>query len=249
MKIGLRAGHSPYCLGAMGIVNEHEQMKLYFTVIKGVLEKYGHVVVDCNSTGNNASAELSEGVKKANAAGVDLFVSLHMNASNGLGHGTEALVSSSNSGAYAYAQNLCTNFGALGFTNRGVKFKQFFEMTNIAAANIIFEVCFCDSAVDIAVYNKYSWLELAHRFCNAIDKNIPINPPIEKGYIVTNYLPKSSPDYDGVEIKNILKYFDGVNCYIRGNEKGIWLETEYLPLSKCEDIKKVIGPMFYEIKK
>lgn len=250
MKIGIRAGHSPNCLGAMGIVNEHEQMKLYYAAIKSILEKYGHTVVDCNSAGRNAGAELSEGAAKANAAGVDLFVSLHMNASNGQAHGTEALVSSPNSGALRYAQNLCTNFGALGFTNRGVKFQQFFEMRNIAAANIIFEVCFCDSAVDMGIYNKYSWLDLAHRFCNAIDKNIPIDPPAAaKGYVVTNYLPRSSADYAGVEIKSILKLFGDVTCFVRGNEKGIWIETQYLSLDKCEDLKKTIGSLFYEIKK
>lgn len=250
MRIGLRAGHSPNCLGAMGLVNEHEQMKKYYVAIKTVLEKYGHVVIDCNSYGGSAGAELSEGAAKANSTTLDLFVSLHMNASNGLGHGTEALVSSSNSGAFTYAQNLCTNFGALGFTNRGVKFKQLYEMNNIKAANIIFETCFCDNSQDIAIYSKYSWEELAYRFCNAIDKNIPLTPPVEKGFIVTNYLPKYSQDYSGVEIKSVLgTYFNGVTCYIRGNDKGVWIETQYMPLSKCEELKKTLGKLFYEIKK
>lgn len=249
MKIGLRAGHSPNCLGAMGLVNEHEQMKSYYTAIKTVLEKYGHVVVNCNSNGGSAGAELGEGAAKANANNIDLFVSLHMNASNSLGHGTEALVSSPNSGAYTYAQNLCTNFGAIGFTNRGVKFEQLYEMNNIKAANIIFEICFCDNKQDITIFNKYSWEELAYRFCNAIDKNTPLTPPVEKGYVVTNYLPQSSQDYDGVNIKSFLKYFDGIDCYMRGNNNGVWIETQYLPLSKCQELKSTLGKWFYEIKK
>lgn len=249
MKIGLRAGHSPNCLGAMGLVNEHEQMKSYYAAIKTVLEKYGHVVVDCNSNGGSAGTELGEGAAKANATNIDLFVSLHMNASNSLGHGTEALVSNPNSGAYTYAQNLCTNFGAIGFSNRGVKFEQLYEMRNIKAANIIFEICFCDNNQDITIFNKYSWEELAYRFCNAIDKNIPLTSTVEKGYVVTNYLPQSSPDYAGVNINRALEPFKEVTCYVRGNSKGIWIETQYLPLSKCQELKSTLGKWFYEIRK
>lgn len=249
MKIGLRAGHSPNCLGAIGIVNEHEQMSVFFKEIKTVLEKYGHTVIDCNSTGSTANIELSEGAAKANSNNVDLFVSLHMNASNGLGHGTEALVSSTSSGAIVYAQNLCTNFGDLGFTNRGVKFEEFFEMRNIKAANIIFEICFCDSQADMSIYNGYSWQQLAFRFCNALDKNIPLNPPVEKGYVVTNYLPQSSTDYSGVNIKNFLKYFDDITCYVRGNSKGVWIETQYLDMDRCNTLEKTLGNYFYSIKK
>ncbi len=173
MKIGLRAGHSDNCIGAVGIVDEHSQMKKYYLSIKEILENYGHTVIDCNSNGYSANAELSEGASKANSNRVDLFVSLHMNASNGAGHGTEALISSTSSGSYPYAKRLCNNFAELGFTNRGVKCERLFEMNHINAPNIIFEICFCDSEVDMDVYNKYSWNQLASYFCNALDANIP----------------------------------------------------------------------------
>jgi len=173
MKIGLRAGHSDNCIGAIGIIDEHEQMKLYYVEVKSVLEKYGHAVIDCNSNGSTSNAELSEGVNKANNNNVDLFVSLHMNSSNGQGCGTEALVNSTSSKAYSYAANLCDNFGDLGFTNRGVKIStSLYEMNHVAAPNIIFEICFCDSQTDISIYNRYSFEELAYAFCNAIDSNI-----------------------------------------------------------------------------
>jgi N-acetylmuramoyl-L-alanine amidase len=174
-KIGLRAGHSDNCEGAVGIVNEHEQMKKYYVAVKTMLESNGHTVIDCNSNGSTAIAELSEGADKANSNNVDLFVSLHMNASDGRGHGVEALVSSESSKACTYAQNLCDNFSALGFTNRGVKYEKLYEMNHISAPNIIFEICFCDSQIDIDVFNKYSWEQLAANFCNAIDSNISKN--------------------------------------------------------------------------
>lgn len=250
MKIGLRGGHSKYCMGAVGIVNEYDQMQEYFKYIRDLLTQYGHTVIDCNSSGSNANAELSEGAAKANAANVDLFISLHMNASNGQGNGVEALVSSSNSKALQYAQRLCDNIALLGFKNRGVKYEKLYEMNHVAAPNIIFELCFCDSRTDMAIYYNCNWTTLAYRFCNAIDSNIPITPPTEsKGYVITNYLPPDSANYDGININRILEYFKGITCYVRGNSKGIWIETQYLTMSKCNELKNSLGSWFYEIKK
>lgn len=176
MKIGLRAGHSDNCTGAVGIVAEHEQMKLYYAAIKSVLDNYGHTVIDCNSNnGSTPDEELSEGASKANSNNVDLFISLHMNCYNGSAHGTEVLVSSESSNAYSYAQKLVTNFSELGFTNRGIKFVSYYEMKYISAPNIISEICFCDSNIDIDIYNQYSWEQLAYVFCNSIDSKIPLN--------------------------------------------------------------------------
>ncbi|WP_243156286.1 N-acetylmuramoyl-L-alanine amidase [Clostridium sp. C2-6-12] len=206
MKIGLRAGHSDNCTGAIRIVDEHEQMKKYYAAVKAVFETYGHTVIDCNSNANTQNGELSEGTNAANSNNVDFFASLHMNCYNGQAHGTEVLVSSETSGAYPVAQRLVQNFSELGFFNRGVKFQKLFEMNHISAPNIISEICFCDSQEDIDIYNMYSWEQLAYAFCNAIDPNIPKSPVIndtstqhDKGYIVTSYLPHSD-GYDGVDI-------------------------------------------------
>lgn len=250
MKIGLRGGHSSKAKGAVGIVDEYNQMQSFYKHVEKLLTDYGHTVVNCNSDGATQGAELSEGARKANNAGVELFISLHMNSFNGEAHGTECLVSSASSGSYTYAKKICENFSTLGFKNRGVKVSTLYEMKHIKAPNIIFEVCFCDSPTDIAIYNKYSWTQLAHTLCNAIDRNIPLDPPSTQqlGYVVTDYLPGSYKGYDGVDIKYILEYFDGVKCYVRGNNKGVWIETEYLPLSKCQELKCKLGSWFYEIK-
>ena len=249
MKIGLRGGHSANCIGAVGIVNEYEQMQQFFKYVRGLLIQYGHTVIDCNSFAATQSGELLEGATKANAANVDLFVSLHMNASNGQGHGVEALVSSEASKAIPYAQRLCNNFGFLGFTNRGIVYKKLYEMNYIKAPNIIFEICFCDSSKDMAIYRGCSWPILAHKFCNAIDSNIPVDPAAtEKGYIVTNYLPPNSATYDGVDINAVLEYFKDIKCYVRGNNKGVWIETQYLDMSKCNELKIILGSWFYSIK-
>ncbi|AIY80212.1 N-acetylmuramoyl-L-alanine amidase family protein [Clostridium botulinum 202F] len=252
MKIGLRAGHSDNCIGAIGILNEHEQMKKYYEVVKEVFEEYGHTVIDCNSNANSQNAELSEGVNKANSNNVDLFASLHMNSFNGQASGTEVLVSSTSSKAYPIAQRLVNNFAELGFLNRGVKCERLFEMNHCEAPNIISEICFCDSKKDIDIYNKYSWEQLGHVFCNAIDGNIP-KTVSEKttGYIVTGYLPngfKGDNSFTGVDLEYVLSYFKGIRCYMRHDIKGQWIETQTLPYSKCLEFKETLGSWFYKIK-
>lgn len=249
MKIGLRGGHSAKCLGAIGIVNEYDQMQKFYTYVAELLTSYGHTVINCNSNGATAGVELSEGVHKANSNNVDLFISLHMNAFNGSANGTECVVSSSTSGAYATAKRIADNFGSLGFKNRGVKFNSLYEMKNVKAPNIIFEICFCDSQKDIDIYNKCSWSKLAHTLCNAIDSNIPAEETVEKGYIVTNYLPAAYPGYAGIDINYVLGYFEGIKCYILGNDKGVWIETETLSMQKCQELKNTLGSWFYSIEK
>ncbi|WP_321994843.1 N-acetylmuramoyl-L-alanine amidase [Clostridium butyricum] len=250
MKIGLRAGHSDNCTGAIGIVNEHEQMKLYYAAIKNVLEQYGHTVIDCNSNAYGQNEELSEGARKANNNNIDLFISLHMNSFNGSAHGCECLVSSTTSKSYNYAVRLCNNYESLGFQNRGVKCERLFEMNHISAPNIISEICFCDNQNDIDIYNKYSWNKLAYTFCNAIDPNIPKDPGAEgKGYVITNYLPSAYEGYEGIDINYVLSYFQGIKCYVRSNSKGIWIETQYMDMNKCNELKNKLGSWFYSIEK
>lgn len=254
MKIGLRAGHSDNCTGAIGIVDEHEQMKKYYIAVKAVFEKYEHTIIDCNSNADTQTGELLEGATKANNANCDLFISLHMNAFDGSGHGCETLVSSVNSAAYPYAQRLVDNFAELGFTNRGIKFESLYEMNHIKCGNIISEICFCDSQIDIDIYNQYSWEKLAHILGNAIDSNIPKDPiennsnPTGKGYVITAYLPPAYEGYDGVDINYILSYFTGIKTYVRGNNKGVWIETQTLPIEKCKELQKTLGSWFYSIE-
>lgn len=253
MKIAIRGGHSINCEGAVGIVDEYQQMQKYFNAVKAVFEQYGHTVIDCNSNGNNANAELSEGANKANSANCDLFISLHMNCFNGSAHGTEVLVSSENSSAYPYAQRLVNNFAELGFTNRGVKFEKLYEMNHINCGNIISEICFCDSQDDINIYNQYSWEKLAHVLCNAIDENIPkdidsnVITTEEKVYVVTDYLPKDKDGY--LDINYVLGYFNGIKCYFKSDEKGIWIVTGWITNSQAEQLKTTLGSWYYDTRR
>lgn len=249
MKIGLRGGHSNKVQGAVGIVNEYEQMQKFYNHVSKLLTEYGHTVVDCNSSASTQAKELAEGARKANDANVDLFISLHMNSYDGNAYGTECYIASTSSGSYKYAKKICENFESLGFKNRGVKVNSYYEMKNIKAPNIIFEICFCDSKRDIDIYNKYSWEQLSHMFCNAIDSSIPSKLEEKKAYIVTKYLPHAYEGYDGVDIREILdKYFQGVKCYVRGDGNGVWIETEYLLLEECKKVEIGLGTYYHKMR-
>ena len=147
MKIGLRGGHSPNCKGAFGILDEQAEVRKIYSAMVPMLQKSGHTVVDCNSNAYNVGAELSEGTNKANANGCDIFISIHMNAFNGAGNGTECwLYDGSNGVMNGIAAKICSNFASKGFQNRGVKYNTGYHDLNASAMPaMIVEVLFCDN--------------------------------------------------------------------------------------------------------
>lgn len=81
-------------------------------------------------------------------------------------------------------------------------------------------------------------------------KNIKVKDT--KGYVITQYLPNGSNgdnSFNGVDANYVLQYFKDIKCYFRGNEKGVWIETQQLPLSKCNELKSILGSWFYAIEK
>lgn len=179
MKIAHRGGHSLRCLGAIGILNEYSEMQQLFKEVDLVLRAYGHETVDCNSNADTQNGELMEGVGKANSSNADYFFAWHMNSFDSTAHGVESFVYSSSSKAYPIAQRLVNNFSKLGFTNRGVKINSnFSDLRNSDMPAIIFENCFCDNQGDVNIFKMFGYKRLAHAICNAIDPNIPLEPPI-----------------------------------------------------------------------
>lgn len=179
MKIGLRGGHSPNCKGAMGILDEQITMLTLFKKVESILKQKGHIVINCCSTESNKSLDLSYGTTLANNNNCELFVSLHMNASNDhKGRGTEAWVY--RSGDYPINQlglRLCNNFAKLGFVNRGIKVNpSFHDLAKTKMPSLIFETCFCDNKSDVDLFNKYSLDTIALNIANAID---PVGIPIQ----------------------------------------------------------------------
>jgi len=182
MKIGLRGGHSANCLGAIGLRNEYEQMQDLYRYVKNILEENGHEVIDCNSNSSTQSGELNEGTNKANSNNVDLYLTLHMNASKEhTAFGTETWVYKNHGLAYNIANRLTKNYENLGFFNRGVKVSTgLHDLKYSNSPAIVFETCFCDSKTDIEIWSPLDWETLALNICMAIDDNIKEKEIIEK---------------------------------------------------------------------
>lgn len=177
MIIGIRDGHSPNCKGAIGLRDEQSCMRVLCNETMEILKKHGHKVVYCGSDASTEDGELSEGARKANSSNVDIFISLHMNSFNGQAQGTEALVAvNARNSIKEIAKRLCNNFASLGLVNRGVKEKNLYEMKNVDAPNIIFEVCFCDNPHDInEIWSPTPYEKMALLIANAIDPTIKEN--------------------------------------------------------------------------
>lgn len=69
-----------------------------------------------------------------------------------------------------------------------------------------------------------------------------------EGYIVTNYLPVAWEGYEGIDLNYVLSYFNDIRCYMRHNNKGMWIETQALPMKKCLELKDILGSWFYSIE-
>lgn len=182
MKIAIRGGHTPFCKGAMGFRDEQVSMWELTNHVIDVLRKYGHEVVNCNPTtrSTNMYDEMKEAHKIAHNFNADIFITLHMNASNGQGHGSEAWLYSNVIGSTIsdIAYRLCWHYEQMGLRNRGVKVNpEFYDLKNTVMPALIFETLFCDNQHDINIWANASWEELSRRIANAIDPSIPLEEP------------------------------------------------------------------------
>ncbi len=82
-------------------------------------------------------------------------------------------------------------------------------------------------------------------------KSLKENEGKATGYVVTNYLPngyRGDKSFIGVDLEYVLSYFKDIRCYVKGDSKGIWIETQVLPYSKCLELKESLGSWFYAIR-
>ncbi|PWJ49363.1 N-acetylmuramoyl-L-alanine amidase [Faecalicatena contorta] len=170
MKIGLRGGHSPNCKGAMGILDEQAEVRKIYNEMVPMLQAAGHTVINCNSDSSTVNGELSEGTNKANANNCDIYVTIHMNASNGNGRGTEVfLYNNENLMMNQRAGNICNKFAQAGFPNRGVKFNTGYHDLNASRMPaMIVETIFCDNQHDADLYRKMGAKGIAELIVNGI---------------------------------------------------------------------------------
>ena len=164
MVINVHAGHNPdgkVACGAIGLVKEStENRKIKHEVIR-LLRNLGHTVYDCTcDNGTSVNDVLKKIVAKCNEHEVDLDVSIHLNSGakdakgDGATKGTEVLVYGLTSKAIPYAKNVCSAISALGYKNRGVKYRpDLYVLRKTKAAAMLIEAFFADDKDDVDIYD------------------------------------------------------------------------------------------------
>ncbi len=161
MRFNVHAGHNAdgrIGCGAGGVFTESTAARQVKDVVIRLLRENGHEVFDCTvDDAPSVNANLVQIVDKCNAHSVDLDVSIHFNASDSNGHGTEVLVYSTSSASYGVAQNIVNSIAGLGFSNRGVKVRNgLYVLRRTNSPALLIECCFCDSVLDASIYNPES---------------------------------------------------------------------------------------------
>ncbi|KMT23027.1 N-acetylmuramoyl-L-alanine amidase [Clostridium cylindrosporum] len=165
MKIAVRGGHNEKVRGAEAVINkvkidEVEVDREYYQLVIKYLRQLDHEVLDVTpKTTDTKSEDLAYGVSRANSWSADLFISCHVNSSNGKGYGCEALHHPNSSKGKVVASNVSKCISNLGFKLRngnGAKAddRGLYELNRTKMAAIIIEPFFLDNANDVELYKK-----------------------------------------------------------------------------------------------
>lgn len=171
MKIAINAGHTISGAGYGATSNGFHESNITREIageLIQILRKHGHTVT--NATVNRASSQnayLKEVCRLANKSGADIFVSIHLNAANGSGHGCE--VYTWRGANVPSARSICKNLSALGYKNRGVKDGSgLYVIKHTTMTAILVEVFFLDNETDRNLYIKHG----AQKIAEAIAKGL-----------------------------------------------------------------------------
>lgn len=171
MVVGVNCGHttSGAGYGAVGIIKESEHTRLVGQALMDLLRAAGVTVIDCTiSQADTQNEYLSKAVALANNQDLDLFISIHFNASAAhTGHGVEVYTYCGTQ--HEEALKICKNISELGFTNRGVKAGTgLYVLRKTKAKAMLIEVCFCDNEEDVNRYISVGHDRIAEAVCKAI---------------------------------------------------------------------------------
>ena len=162
MKFGIDLGHGVgQDRGAVGNIAEETIINSVGTLVINKLKSLGHTVIELRpSSASSVQDSLQQRYNKADYYNVDICVSIHANAGEGVG--TE--VFTYNAKEVAQARSVLNNIAALGFKNRGIKNGSGLAMVKRPKATaMLIEICFVDSA-DVDKYNSIG----AEAIANAI---------------------------------------------------------------------------------
>ena len=165
MVINVHAGHNPdgkTACGAIGYIKESTEARRVKEEVVRMLRELGHTVYDCTvDDGISKDDVLKKIVGKCNQHDVDMDVSIHFNSADGLKEdgvttGTEVLVYSGYSKALDEAKAVAEAISALGFKNRGVKYRtDLYFLKKTKAPAMLIECCFVSDKDDVKLYDHY----------------------------------------------------------------------------------------------
>ncbi|MBU3226818.1 N-acetylmuramoyl-L-alanine amidase [Clostridium algidicarnis] len=236
--------------GAVGIVPEENVINNIASNVDVMLQDRGVEVVWTRPTSSSSvNDSLNQRCSKANSNGVDLFISHHANM--GCGNGHEIWVMGLGGQAEVYARKVDRTLTALGSNSRGIKVGNLAVLRGTNAPAILIEYFFLDNQSNVNFYTRIGAYAYAKAVVGAI---LGDEPQVSKEiieekqglyYLVTNYLPSDSHNYVNMESYN--QIMKGDRYYIRYNEKGVWLETQYLEYNRCLELKGQFGKLFWNI--
>ena len=185
MPIAIDLGHGVgQDRGAEGIVTEESIINAVGALVIAKLKALGHSVLEVRpSQANSVSDSLIKRVDLANAHSIDLFVSIHANAGEGVGaeiftyRGTEL----------DQARVVLNNLEDLGFIkvdakgnkiSRGIKSSNLYVINQTETKAMLIEICFVDTKSDVDLYNKLGPEPIANAIVEGLvgDKIIASTP-------------------------------------------------------------------------
>lgn len=174
MHYAIDIGHNapPGDTGAVGYLKEDDLCRVLGGKVSALLRAGGHTVTECGvSKAADLNQSLKARVRKANASGADVFVSLHFNkflpsiqvTPNPMG--SEIYVSSD--AGKKIALKVMPELTKLGFKihdgngGTGVKKAGFHVLVNTKMPAILIESFFLESKADVDLFNKIGMDKLA----------------------------------------------------------------------------------------
>lgn len=191
-KIFIDPGHNPTGAdtGATGFGLKEQDISVLIGVkVRDMLVNSGHTVkmsresVGQSTPNLSVNASLADRYNAANSWGADIFVSIHCNASNGQGHGTETYYCSGSTQGAKLAQ--CVQDSLIkhvGRTNRGVKIANFAVIRHTNMPAILVETAFIDNQSDNATLatdtGRYAYaLGISEGVCNYFGTSVNAATP------------------------------------------------------------------------
>lgn len=174
-----RGGHTKASPGASALLDELTEDRILDTKVATLLAQYDRMVSMQPPENVPYPAELSYGIRVANATKADLSYSIHLNkAFNSYDGalGVEIVLYSDEEPVASIARRILANMERLGFKNRGIKInKGLGELNSISGPSMIIEVCFVEATKDVEVYRTVGTDKIAHAIANGIDPRVPLN--------------------------------------------------------------------------